>query len=432
MKNIRIRDTGIRFYKEPLAAPFGFKGSYLTDLWQTSAFVSTENGFCAAAPCTISTLWSDERVFSAFGPDNSAEIMKRITEYALGLIKGESFSRPDLFLHEYFPQVKSQANRVCGFVPADTFVLNALVGVDYALWSVYAQENGIKDFDGIIPEYAKKALSHRSERLARIPLVSYAVSGDSVRSLLDSGTALMKIKIGHSAGKGMPRAEDMKTMLEWDKARLSEIHSIAKRYTTPLTKDGGVRYYLDANGRYDSPERLEALIDHADKIGALGRIELIEEPFAAENRFDVSALPVVINADESAHSLADVKERIALGYRAAALKPIAKTMSVSFEMAAAVDEAGGEALCADLTVVPLLAEWNKQFAARIAPLHGMNCGVIEINGDQNYKNWAEMGALLPEGLAFDPTPGGCIETPDSFYSDSGVLFCKNGYTEMFI
>lgn len=431
MKRIVIKDTDIRFYKEALAAPFGFKGSYLTDLWQTAAFVSTENGFSAACPCTISTLWSDERVFSAFGPDPSAERMKQITEYALTIIAGESFERPDIFLHEYFPQVKAEAERICGFAPADTFVLNSLVGVDYALWSVYALENGIKDFDGIIPEYAKKALSHRSERLARIPLVSYAVSGDSVRSLLDSGTALMKIKIGHSAGKGLTRAEDMKTMLEWDKARLSEIHSIAKEYTTPLTKDGCVRYYLDANGRYDSLERLEALIDHADKIGALERIELIEEPFAAENEIDVSRLPVVINADESAHSLSDVRARIELGYRAVALKPIAKTMSVSFEMAAAVDEAGGEALCADLTVVPLLAEWNKQFAARISPLHGMKCGVIEINGDQNYKNWAEMGTLLPEGLRFDPNAGGCIDTPNSFYSDSEKLFRKNGYTEMF-
>ena len=77
---------------------------------------------------------------------------------------------------------------------------------------------------------------------------------------------------------------------------------------------------------------------------------------------------MTINADESAHGVDDVKRRLAQGYRAVALKPIAKTLSVSFRMAAAVHEAGAQCLCADLTVNPFLAQWNKQFAARIAPL----------------------------------------------------------------
>ena len=53
----------------------------------------------------------------------------------------------------------------------------------------------------------------------------------------------------------------------------------------------------------------------------LERIVVLEEPFAEENTCDVRGLPVMVAADESAHSPEDVKKRIALGYRAIALKP---------------------------------------------------------------------------------------------------------------
>ena len=56
MKNIRIRNTDIRFVREPLLAPFGFKGKYLTELWQTVVKIESDN-FAAAAPGTISVLW---------------------------------------------------------------------------------------------------------------------------------------------------------------------------------------------------------------------------------------------------------------------------------------------------------------------------------------------------------------------------------------
>ena len=124
----------------------------------------------------------------------------------------------------------------------------------------------------------------------------------------------------------------MKAMLAWDIARLQQIHTIASRYETPHTKDGKILYYLDANGRYDSRSRLEALLEAADKMGALPRIALLEEPFAPENHTYVGDLPLCLNADESAHSLADVEARLQMGYKAVALKPIAKTLSVSFRM----------------------------------------------------------------------------------------------------
>ncbi len=430
MKNIKIKSTKLAFVREPLLAPFGFKGKYLTELWQTVVKIESEN-FAATAPCTISVLWSDANVFAEHSPEESSALMRDVTARALDMINGESFVAPNLLINEIFPELKKYADKICNRNVAETFVLNSLVGVDYALWSLYAKENGITDFDKIIPDHAKNALSHRHERLAHIPLVSYAVTGEGLKSLLDSGTGLLKIKIGKACGENLTREEDMRSMLEWDKARLSEIHNIAKNYQTPLSKSGNIRYYLDANGRYDDISRLEALLDHADKIGALQSIELIEEPFAPENEVYVGKLPVTLNADESAHSLADVEKRLELGYKAVALKPIAKTMSVSFDMASAVYNAGATCLCADLTVVPLLAEWNKQFAARIGALNGMSCGCIEINGNQNYKNWASLCETLPNGIEYTPERNGCFEINDDFYKNGAKLFDKNGYINLF-
>lgn len=431
MKDIRIKNTDIRFVREPLLAPFGFKGKYLTELWQTVVKIESDN-FSAVAPGTISVLWSDAGVFAEHSPEDSSALMRDVTAFALDMIKGESFVTPDALIRSILPDLKKYADRICGRSVAETFVLNSLVGLDYALWSVYALENGIDDFDKIIPSHAKEALSFRHDRLAHIPLVSYAVDEKGLKSLLDSGTGLLKIKIGKACGENLTKEADMSSMLEWDKARLSEIHSIAKNYTTPLSKDGKIRYYLDANGRYDNMPRFEALLDHADKIGALDSIELIEEPFSPENEVFVGNLPVTINADESAHSLSDVEKRLALGYKAVALKPIAKTMSVSFDMAAAIYKAGGQCLCADLTVVPLLAEWNKQFASRIGALTGMNCGCIEINGNQNYKNWAELCDMLPDGLTYKPEMNGCFTIDENDYKAGAKLFCENKYFKLFL
>ena len=430
MKNIRIKKADLRFVREPLCAPFGFKGKYLTELWQTVVYIESDN-FSAACPGTISVLWSDANVFSDHSPEKSSSLMRDVTAYALEMIKGESFGSPITLINSILPELKKYADRICNRNVAETFVLNSLVGLDYALWSVYALENGIADFDNIIPEHAREALSYRHEKLAHIPLVSYAVDEDGLKSLLDSGTGLLKIKIGKACGEGLTHSEDMKTMLEWDKSRLSQIHNIAKNYRTPLSKSGNIRYYLDANGRYDSLDRLEALLDHADKIGALDSIELIEEPFAPENEIFVGNLPVTVNADESAHSLADVEKRLSLGYKAVALKPIAKTMSVSFDMAAAIHKAGGQCLCADLTVVPLLAEWNKQFASRIDALNGMACGCIEINGNQNYVNWQSLCNMLPDGLEYIPEKSGCFTLSEQSYHDGAKLFNQNKYIEFF-
>ncbi|HOJ47717.1 MAG TPA: L-alanine-DL-glutamate epimerase [Bacillota bacterium] len=431
MSNFRIKQCGLEFIREKLAQPFGFKGRYLNELWQVVVRIKSDR-FTAVCPSVESVLWSDSHVFGENPPAASSAMMMLVTNRALKMLEGFEVDTPEAVIEELVPELEKYAAAVCGRPVAQTFVLNALVGIDYALWTLYAKENGISDFDGIIPEYAKDALSAKHEKLAHIPLISYAVSAEELRKILNSGTALIKIKIGKATGAAASQEEDMRSMLEWDKNRLTEIHSIASEYQTDLTKSGHILYYLDANGRYDTKERLCALLEHAEKIGALNRIALLEEPFEQENEVYVGDLPVVINADESAHSLADVQKRLALGYKAVALKPIAKTMSVSFKMAAAIHAAGGQCLCADLTVNPLLVEWNKQFAARIQALSGMKTGCLEVNGHQNYVNWEALKTLLPEGLSCPPEKDGVFTLGDGFYANSGSLFEPNGYAKYFI
>ena len=135
---------------------------------------------------------------------------------------------------------------------------------------------------------------------------------------------------------------------------------------------------------------------------ALGQIALVEEPFPEEFEIDVGDLPVRVAADESAHTDADAARRIDLGYRAIALKPIAKTFSMSLKIAKLAHERGVPCFCADLTVNPVLVEWNKAVAARLAPFPGLGLGLLETNGHQNYRNWEAMRAHLPTPAAQPP------------------------------
>lgn len=430
MSGIRIVKCDLEFVREPLKAPFGFKGRYLDELWQTVVKLQSEH-FTVTAPCVESVLWSDASVFGAYPPALSSALMMTVTGRALKMIEGQHFVSPDLLIDGLVPELQKYADAVCGFSVAPTFVLNSLVGLDIALWTLYAKENGISSFDGIVPEYAKQALSCRHETLAHIPLLSYAVGEPQIKDILDAGTALLKIKIGKAVPGCSSREEDMKAMVAWDIERLSQIHALAKHYETPLTKDGNVLYYLDANGRYGSKALVEQLLDAADKMGALSRIALLEEPLAPDDESFVGDLPVCVNADETAHSLSDVRKRLSLGYKAVALKPIAKTLSVSFRMAAAIHEAGGQALCADLTVNPFLAEWNKRFASRIAPLAGMKVGCVEVNGDQNYTHWDELHGLLPAGTERIDAKNGGFALGKDRYGENDPIFAPNGYETYF-
>lgn len=426
---MKIDSTICTLVAEKLKSPFGFKGGYLSELWQVVCKIKAGN-IVGVGVGVQSVLWSDEKVFLSNSEADGNRFMFKTTEYAAKLLEGKRFTTPialtDSIFDEVFEYAKSLTNN--DNLRA-TFVRNALVAVDNALWQIQAKALKKEDLSQIIEQEYLPALTEKQSRLVSVPLVSYGVGEKEIRALIENGSVLLKIKIGND-GSGKLSKEQM---LEWDKQRLSEIHKIASQYKTPYSKSKNVLYYLDANGKYDSIERVSALLSHAKKIGALSSVVLFEEPFAEENKIDVSALPVRVAADESVHSEEDVIERINLGYKAVTLKPIAKTLSETLKILKVAREKEIVCFCADLTVNPLLVEWNKNLASRIRALPEMEIGIIESNGEQNYSRWDKLKSYHPlKDEAFTKLESGIFNLNEEFYKTSGGIFRPSDYYDNLI
>jgi L-alanine-DL-glutamate epimerase-like enolase superfamily enzyme len=408
------------YEREPLSAPFGFKGGYLSELWQTIAKFEDADGNIGLGLGLQSVLWSDGDVFGRFPETMGNSIMFLTTAFAMEMAKDVKWATPIELLDNILPQVYERSKLVADTPDLRlTFALNAMVATDNAAWLLYAQSQGISSFDELVPEAYRSGLSVKHDKLVNIPLITYNVTPEAIGKIANDGFCFLKIKVGSDPDKDGDRAK----MVEWDKQRLAEIHNIVKDVKTPYTDSGYIAYYLDANGRYDSKERLMELLDYADEIGALERILILEEPFPEEMKIDVSDIPARVAADESAHSDKDALERIELGYSAIALKPIAKTVSMSLKIAKLAVERNIPCFCADLTVNPIMVDWNKNFAARLPVLPGMKIGVVESNGAQNYKNWDAMTSYHPcAGAPWISSKAGIYELDEDFYNQSGGIF----------
>jgi L-alanine-DL-glutamate epimerase-like enolase superfamily enzyme len=206
-----------------------------------------------------------------------------------------------------------------------TFALNALVAVDNAAWLLYASQNNIHTLDHLIPEKYRPALSYKNDQVASIPSISYATPESELATLADQGYFILKIKIG------APGTQE--EMLQKDMERMTFIHSKLGQRATNQSESGKILYYPDANGRYESIDTFNRFLDHCKKIGAYDHIVVVEEPFVESLKEDVSNIDVKLAADESAHTYEDALERIEMGYTALALKPIAKTLSMTLKIA---------------------------------------------------------------------------------------------------
>lgn len=416
-KTIHISGVGSNFEREPLIRPFGFKGGYMTEIWQSAAYLASDSGNHTIGLCTQNVLWSDAKVFAEHSESGGNALMFAMTERALQIIKGQSFISPVELLDSLYSEIYDFGKKVTSDPDLrKTFALNALVGIDNAAWLLYVNENGIASFDDMIPDAYRAALSHRHDKVAGIPLMAYAVPIEEIKAATDQGYFFMKIKIGQ------PGTQE--EMLEKDKARLTAIHKAIGNVKTEYTQNGKLPYYFDANGRYEKKETLLKLIDHAKKIGAFDQIAIIEEPFPEEAETDVSDIPVRLAADESAHTVEDAIKRIQMGYKAMALKAIAKTLSMTMKIAQAAYERNIPCFCADLTVNPILVEWNKNVAARLPSFPGIgNLGLVESNGHQNYKNWNAMLDYNPRKSApWVNVKRGVYELNDEFYKTGGGIF----------
>ncbi len=423
-KPITVADTGCEFEREPLLRPFGFKGGYLTNVWQSAAMIRSTSGKRGIGLCTHSTLWSDASVFASNSEAGGNALMFAMTAHALRVLKGRTFTDPVALNDELFKEVYAYGKKItCNPKLRQTFALNALVGVDNAAWLLFAKENGITTFDELIPSAYKPSLSQHHQKAASIPLMAYAIPIEEIKQAVADGAFFMKIKIGQKGTQ--------EEMLEKDMARVSAIHAALDGCRTPYTKSGKLPYYFDANGRYAKKETLLRLIDHTKKIGAFDQIAIIEEPFDEEHEIDVLDIPVRLAADESAHTDRDAVRRIGMGYKAVALKAIAKTLSMTMKIAQAAHERGVPCFCADLTVNPILVEWNKCVAARLNSFPGLEgLGLVETNGHQNYKNWQTMRSYHPYPDApWSKTDRGVFNLDADYYAKSGGIFATMPHYE---
>lgn len=424
--SVKIADVDSNFEREPLIRPFGFKGGYMSEIWQTAAWMQSDNGYQKVGLCSQSVLWSDASIFSSHSESAGNAIMYLMTERALQMVRGMTFLTPINLLEDILEEVYNYGVRITGNSDLrKTFALNALVGLDNAAWLLHAAENDTKDFDDLIPVEYKPAFSHHHDIIASIPLMAYSIPVEEIRQAVEDGYFFMKIKIGQ------PGTQE--EMLAKDKARLTAIHEAIGHLTTPYTEDGKLPYYFDANGRYEKKETLMKLLDHARKIDAFDQIAIIEEPFPEEAEIEVGDIGIRIAADESAHTDKDALDRIQMGYSAIALKAIAKTLSMTMKIARIAHENKVPCFCADLTVNPILIDWNKAVAARLSPFPGLGLGLLETNGHQNYRNWQTMFSYHPcNGASWTITKNGVFELNKDYYKKSGGIFMDSEhYVEMF-
>lgn len=419
---IKIQNVSSNFEREPLATPYGFKGGYMTNVWQVVAQMEDDQGNNKIGLGTQNTLWSDARVFASHSESGGNAIMYALTERALQMVKGQQFEDPVSLLDDVLEEVYAYGQKISG--QADlrkTFALNALVAFDNAAWLLYAQHHGINNFDELIPERYVPGLSARHKHVVSVPSFSFATPVSQMKKLAEQGYFFMKIKLGHPGNQ--------QEMLEKDMAKLSEIHQAIGQGETPHTHDGRIPYYFDMNGRYEHKDSLKRLLDHARKIGAYDQIVVVEEPFPEAYRVDVSEFEANLVSDESAHTDKDAEERIQMGYKGIALKPIAKTLSMTFKIAQLAYEKNIPCLCADLTVNPILVDWNKNVAARLPAWPGFEgMGAMENNGHQNYRDWQEMTGYLPYPQAdWVHARNGLFLTGEDFYRQSGGIFQESDH-----
>lgn len=416
MNQIRIVHTDADFEREKLLHPFGFKGGYLTELWQVAVKMRSEWGHEAIGLATQSILYGDAALFARLSEAAGNALMFYLTNAALRRVGETGFVTPIALLDRIFPQVYADACRITGRKDVNpNFVYNALVAVDNAAWLLYAAENKLTGFDRMLPAVYREVFGSRNRQVGILYQVPYDMPLTQLQQAASNGFFLFKIKTGAPGSQ--------QEMLQKDMERLTQIHNALKNFRTDRTRHGKVWYTMDANARYEKKETVMRYLDHARRIGAFDQILFVEEPLEETNEEEVGDAGVRIAADESAHDEQAAIRRMEQGYGAVVLKGVAKTLSLTLRIAKSAYERNVPCICADLTVNPVLVEWNKNLAARLAPFPGAEMALMETNGDSNYVNWARMSAKLPfAGASWTKRIDGTFELDDDFYDKSGGVF----------
>ena len=91
---ITIARVSADFEREPLIRPFGFKGGYQSEIWQSAALLESDSGKRGIGLCTQGVLWSDAHVFAGHSESGGNALMYAVTEHALQQLKGQRFTNP--------------------------------------------------------------------------------------------------------------------------------------------------------------------------------------------------------------------------------------------------------------------------------------------------------------------------------------------------
>lgn len=113
-KSIIVTETSSNFEREKLVRPFGFKGGYLTELWQIASKMRSATGNEAVGLATQSVLYGDADLFAANSEAYGNSLMYVLTNRALQLIKQTPFANPVQLLETILPELMNQAKTVTG------------------------------------------------------------------------------------------------------------------------------------------------------------------------------------------------------------------------------------------------------------------------------------------------------------------------------
>lgn len=423
---MRLSTVDLEIQRERFARPFAFKGASFNDKWNMAVRLTDDGGLCAYGVGGLAVLWSDAAVFAEHSETGGNILQATLLEHGLQLARRESWDDPIELFERVFPQVHEFGVRLTGkSALRPTFALNALVALDNAAWMLWAAQRGVVDFEGLLPARYRPLLAARQTRVAAVPAVGYNMPLEQVEGLVDAGACMLKVKIGQP---GEPAQ-----MLERDSEWLTRLHRRVGGRSVAGSQSGRLLYYLDANGRYPGAETLRRLVDSLDRIGALGQVVLVEEPFDDSVEDEVGDLPLRVAADESLHRADDVERRRQLGYGAVAIKAAGKTLSLALQMIERAEGVGLTCFVADNACVPWLVEWNKNVAARLPAFPGVDGGIMETNGPENYGGrWEGMLAEMPRADAGWLRPRqGFFRLDEAYYRDSGGIFAPPPYAGLF-
>ena len=138
---MKIVKTSGTYVPEKLKAPFGFKGGFLSELWQVVCRIETEAAYGVGVGVQ-SVLWSDAAVFTTNPENVGNQYMYDVTMYALKLLEGKEGETPIELIDGIYEETLRFAKGLTNVKEnlRETFVKNALVAVDNALWQAYARK----------------------------------------------------------------------------------------------------------------------------------------------------------------------------------------------------------------------------------------------------------------------------------------------------